>query len=261
MRSVLAALFGLVLGSFLNVCIFRVPRDMSVVTPRSFCPECGARIAALRNIPLLSYVLLKGRCHDCGQPIGWRYPVVEALTALLFALAIARYGMTLVAFKWVLFESLMVVLFFTDFEERILPDEFTLGGLAAGALLALFTPVPSLVGELVLGRFGPRLQSEFSALIAALVLAVPIWVLAAVYSRLRHREALGLGDVKLLALFGVFLGLENGIKALMIASICGSLAGVLLLARHRSNALHFELPFGSFLCGAAMILPIITTLA
>ena len=155
----------------------------------------------------------------------------------------------------------MVILFFTDLEERILPDEFTLGGLVAGIVFAFFAPVPSTVGELLFSQHSGWAQSLLSLIVGVALLSLPVWVVASLYSRIRGREALGLGDVKLLALFGAFLGLENGLKALMIASVAGSILGVFMLLRHRSAALHFELPFGSFLCGAALLLPLWKTLA
>ena len=127
-----AAVAGLLIGSFLNVCIYRVPRDLSVVHPRSFCPECGKPVAWYDNIPLFSYVRLKGRCRDCGKSIGIRYPLVELITALFFAASVAKYGWNIDSLKWCVFQGIMTVLFWVDLEERILPDEFTLGGSALG---------------------------------------------------------------------------------------------------------------------------------
>ncbi len=147
-----AALTGLLIGSFLNVCIYRVPSDLSVIAPRSFCPECGKPVAWYDNIPLLSYALLKGRCRECGKSIGWRYPLVELMTAVFFATSVARYGWNLNGLKWCLFEGIMIVLFWVDLEERILPDEFTLGGSVAGLVFAFFTKVPGVLGELLLPR-------------------------------------------------------------------------------------------------------------
>ncbi len=152
-----AAILGLLIGSFLNVCIYRIPRDLSVVSPRSFCPECENQIVWYHNIPVVSYAVLRGRCGTCRKPIALRYPLVELTTAVLFALVAVRYGWTLAAFKWALFEALAVVLFWTDMEERILPDEFTIGGTVAGLVLAFFVPVHGAVLDLLLVWNGDRL--------------------------------------------------------------------------------------------------------
>src|ERR1039458_9901222 len=139
--AILAFLFGLLIGSFLNVCIYRWPRDLSVVRPRSHCPSCEKTIAWYDNIPLLSYALLGGRCRHCRARISPRYPVVELLTGALFFVFVWRLGPSLAAVKFCLLSALLVGLTFSDLEARILPDEFTLGGMAAGLVLAWFVPV------------------------------------------------------------------------------------------------------------------------
>ncbi len=254
--SFLAGLFGLLFGSFLNVCIYRLPRDLSVVAPRSFCPECGQQIAWYDNLPLLSYAVLRGRCRHCAKPIGVRYFVVELTTAVLFALTISEYGPTLSALKWAVFDCIIVALFWTDLEERILPDELTIGGIVAGLILSVFVTVPGLSGVLMAGST-PRSRSFFDALIGGLVLSVPIWALGWLYGRLRKREALGLGDVKLLAVMGVFLGLQNGLFALLLGAVTGSVLGLAYILWKRKDAASYELPFGSFLCFGAVIAPLI----
>src|SRR5262249_12722319 len=147
LEPALAGVFGLLIGSFLNVCIYRLPRDLSVVRPRSYCPECEKSLAWFDNIPLLSFLLLKGRCRYCGKPIRARYPIVEALTAILFFGFVARLGVSLAAFKFCLFSALLVGMVFADLEERILPDEFTLGGLVAGLALSWVIPVEDVPTE------------------------------------------------------------------------------------------------------------------
>lgn len=261
MTLLLAALFGLLIGSFLNVCIYRLPRDLGVVTPRSFCPECGVQVAALDNIPIFSFLLLKGRCRACKQTIGWRYPIVELLSAVTFALVVNRYGLSPAALKWITFASLTIVLFFTDLEERLLPDECTVGGLVIGIVLAFIVPVPSTLGRIMLSELHDPWRSQVILVGSALLLSLPVWSIAAAYSKIRGREALGLGDVKLLACLGSYLGFENAITAMLVASLAGSALGLVLLIRHRSAAFHYELPFGSFLCGAAFLLPLVTTIA
>lgn len=251
-----AGAFGLLFGSFLNVCIYRIPRDLSVVLPRSFCPECGHSISAYDNIPLFSYVLLKGRCRACKKSIGLRYPLVEFTTAVLFALVAWRYGWTLSAVKWAIFESLMVALFWIDLEERLLPDELTLGGSLLGLILAAFVPVPGILSYEA-GAKGAILTSLANATLAAIVLAGALWVIRALYQKIRHREGLGMGDVKLLLLFGIFLGLQNGLSALLIGSIGGSVFGIAFLLIARKNPSTYELPYGTFLCAGAALVPLI----
>lgn len=258
--AVIAGAFGLVIGSFLNVCIYRVPRDLSIVRPRSFCPECGKPVAWYDNIPVLSYVLLGGRCRECKSAIGARYPIVELSTALLFAGVAARYGASLSALKWMIFEALLVVLFWTDLEEQLLPDEFTLGGTLAGVILALFVKVPGIFPDLVFPAWKVVWRSLFSAGLGAVCLAGPIWLLGWAYERVRKREGLGFGDVKLLALLGVFLGLENGLFALLVGAVAGTLIGLAYVLLARKKLSEAELPFGSFLCAGAAFLPLASTL-
>jgi leader peptidase (prepilin peptidase) / N-methyltransferase len=252
-----AALAGLVVGSFLNVCIYRVPRDLSVVRPRSFCPECGKPIAWYDNIPVLSFALLKGRCRTCGKPIGTRYPLVELTTAALFAVTVARFGWSLNGLKWCLFEAIMTVLFWVDLEERLLPDEFTLGGSALGLLFAFFTKVPGDLGEMLLPSVGARGQSLFEALAGALVLTLPLAALGFIWGRATKRQVLGMGDVKLLPCIGLFLGLEVGIQTLLLGSFLGVVVGGMYIFTMKKKAREYELPLGSFYCGAAALVPLV----
>ncbi|HEX4229926.1 MAG TPA: prepilin peptidase [Bryobacteraceae bacterium] len=251
-----AGAFGLLFGSFLNVCIYRIPRDLSVVLPRSFCPECGHSIAAYDNVPLLSYLLLGGRCRACHQCIGWRYPVVELSTAVLFGLVAWRYGWTLSTLKWAIFESLLVALFWIDLEERLLPDELTLGGSLVGLLLAVFVPVPGILSY-VSPIQNVMLLSLANAALAGVVLAGVLWIIRTVYKKIRHREGVGLGDVKLLLLFGVFLGLQNGVSGLLIGSVSGTVISIIFLVVARKDPSTYELPYGTFLCAGAALVPLV----
>jgi leader peptidase (prepilin peptidase)/N-methyltransferase len=256
MHVAFAALAGLLIGSFLNVCIYRVPRDLSVVRPRSFCPECGKPVAWYDNIPLLSYVRLKGRCRDCGKPIGLRYPFVELITAAFFAGTVAHFGWNLDGLKWCLFQAIMIALFWTDIEERILPDEFTLGGSALGVLFAFFTKVPGDLGQLLLPSAGVRGQSLFEALAGAFVLTLPLAAVGLIWGKVAKRQVLGLGDVKLLPCIGVFLGLEAGIQTLLLGSLIGVAIGSMYIFIMKKKAREYELPLGSFYCAAAAISPL-----
>ena len=253
-----AATLGLIFGSFLNVCIYRTPRALSIVAPRSFCPECRKQLSWFQNIPVLSYLLLKGRCGSCAQPIGIRHPVVELLTSILFVFVGFRYGATLAALKWAVFEALLMILFWTDLEERILPDEVTLGGSFAGIVFASVTVVPSSLGMLLFHSWSERWLSLLSAGIGAALLALPIWLIALAYGRIRKRDALGLGDVKLLAMIGIFLGPDNGFVALLIGAVGGAVVSILFLLAAKKEASSYELPFGSFLCVGAALVPLLT---
>src|SRR5437870_2426751 len=194
-EALLAFVFGLLIGSFLNVCIFRLPRDLSVVRPRSFCPECEKPIAWYDNVPLLSYLRLKGRCRNCGKPIPARYPIVEALTAALFFSFVAALGPSVPAIKLCLFSALLVGMVFADLERRILPDEFTLGGLAAGLALSWVVPVSDVTAEFLLAIAGVPLKGHALSLVEAISGAVVpsgfLWLTGELFYRLRHKEGLG----------------------------------------------------------------------
>jgi len=252
-----AAVLGLLVGSFLNVCIYRIPRDLSVVIPRSFCPECGAGIIWYDNVPVLSYLVLGGRCRGCGCSIGLRYPIAEITTAVLFAITVAKYGWTLAAAKWAIFESIMIVLFWTDLEERILPDELTLGGTVAGLALSFFVSVPGEFVPWLWPSLPPIWCSFFNALLAACILSVPMFLVGWTYAKIRGREGIGLGDLKLMLLLGAFLGVRDGVAALLIGSIAGSIIGLAYILIARKDASTYWLPFGSFLCLGGAVLPLV----
>jgi len=231
----LALTFGLVIGSFLNVCIHRLPRGGSVVAPRSACPGCRQVLAWHDNVPLLSYVWLLARCRRCARPISWRYPLVEALTGALFAGIVIRFGGGARTLPLFLFGAACLALMMIDAEHRILPNAITLPGIAVG-LAASFV--------------SPRVTPAGAALGVALGWALP-WALAAAYRRLRRREGIGMGDLKMLAMIGAFLGWRGVLFALGAGSILGTAVGIpYLLIRSRSLA--EPLPFGTFLGAAAL---------
>ena len=258
--TVFAIFAGLLIGSFLNVCVYRLPNRLSVVRPRSFCPACKHAIAWYDNIPVISYLILRRRCRYCSKTIGWRYPSVELVTGILFALVAFRYGWTVSALKWIVFEMVLVVLFWTDVEEQMLPDELTLGGTIASLIFAGFVKVPSLFGQFFFPTWMPLTQSFFNAALGAVLLSVPIWLVGMLYQRMRKREGLGFGDVKLLLMLGVFLGVENGLLALLIGAMAGSVLGLLYVFAARKEFADTELPFGSFLCAGAALVPLINRL-
>ncbi len=255
---VVAALFGLLFGSFLNVCIFRLPRDLSVVHPRSRCLACGHGIAAYDNIPVLSYFLLGARCRHCRSSIHWRYPVVEAVMAVLFGVGVWAWGPTAHAAKFALFAFLQVGMIFSDLETRLLPDEFTKGGLIAGLLFALF--VPMKMG--LMGVFLPQSWSRFfplaDAAMGAAVLSGSFWSIAYVYSKVRHKEGLGFGDVKMVAMIGAFQGVAPALMTVFIGCISGTVLGMGYVYFAKKDFGTYEIPFGSFLGAAALIVSVWT---
>jgi len=254
--ALLAVLAGLLIGSFLNVCIYRWPRDLSVVKPRSFCPACDKPIAWFDNIPLLSFFLLGGRCRNCHQPIPVRYPVVESLTALSFGFAVWLLGPTLAGVKFCVFAAILIALLFSDLEERILPDEFTLGGAVLGVLFTTFVPPNTAIMPLLL--MSVHIQNRYfiafaESLFGAVVCSVSLWIVAVLYQKIRHREGLGLGDVKMVAMIGAFLGVYNALLTLVVASVLGAVVGLLFIWFTGKDATTYELPFGTFLAFAALV--------
>ena len=269
------AIAGLVFGSFLNVCITRIPRDESIISPASHCPRCGKPIRWYHNVPVLSFLLLKGRCADCRERISIRYPLVEVLTAVLFVACLAKFGLNFALLKFAAFAFLLIGLIFMDAETGLLPAEFTYPGIAVGILFACFVPVDSsgtkflfrLMG--VQANLSPRQLSIFDALIAALVGAAFFYVIWAIYYLVRKRHGLGFGDIALIAMSGTFLGLKLTLFVLFFAPIIGAAYGVVLLLRNRTRGdtsqnsrlttaemLRFgEIPFGVFL-GACSLLAV-----
>ncbi len=258
--SVLIGLVGLLIGSFLNVCIYRLPRDISVIRPRSFCPGCGGAVGALDNIPLLSYLLLGGKCRRCRLPIAIRYPLVEGTTAVLFGAVAARYGFSGATLKWLLFEAILMLLFWIDLEHRILPDELTMGGTVAGVLCSAFVNLPGFLTDWLTPGWPGAAQSMLNSVLGAALLGGLIWFLGFVYVRIRKREGVGLGDVKLIAMLGTFLGLEAGVQALLIGAVSGTVIGLGFILLAKKDTASYELPFGSFLCLGGALLPVLTTL-
>jgi leader peptidase (prepilin peptidase)/N-methyltransferase len=230
------AAVGLVVGSYLNVVIHRLPRQESTVLPRSRCPHCGVIIRARDNLPLVSFLLLRGRCRNCGAPISWRYPAIEALTAALFVACVEAFGVSWQGVTAAGFAAAMVALAGIDLEHFLLPDVITLPGIAIGLLIALFAD-----------WIHPR-----EALLGALLGGGALWLLAQAWVVLRHEEGMGLGDVKMLALIGAFLGWHGVIVTVFLGSLAGAIFGLTLIALGRLD-LGSRLPFGVFLAGGALV--------
>ena len=255
--SFLALIFGLLIGSFLNVCIHRWPRNRSVVKPRSHCVRCRKPIAWYDNIPLVSYLVLRGHCRHCDARISLRYPVVELLTAMLFFYQVNTLGPTLPALKMCVLCAIAVALIFCDLEKRLLPDELTIGGIVLGLCFAPFVPVPDYTAQMILSLAGAQwpawANSVAESAVGAALPALLLWFGGWVYFKVRHREGLGFGDVKLIAMVGAFLGLRGSLVTLILGSFAGSVIGYSYIKLAGKDPDTFELPFGSFLGAAALV--------
>jgi leader peptidase (prepilin peptidase) / N-methyltransferase len=228
-------LLGLIVGSFLNVCIYRIPRRESLVWPASRCTACGRSLAWFENVPVVSWLALRGRCRTCRARISMMYPAVEFMTAVVFAGGVLVYGPTALLAVRLVFASALIVLFAIDLQHQILPNVVTLPGIVAGFAASWFLPpgwLSSLIGIVAGGG----------------VLLAMAWA----YLRVRGQEGLGMGDVKMLAMIGAFLGWPLMILTLVLASFAGSLVGVLLLATGRGT-MQAALPFGTFLALGALV--------
>ena len=225
---------GLAFGSFLNVCIYRLPRDLSVVSPRSGCPHCKRPIAFYDNVPVLSWIILRGRCRHCHMPISPRYLFVELLTGVLFLSIYAYFGITLAGLKYCVFGFLLLGLIFTDAETKLLPDRLTLPGLVLGVLFSLLVPVHDVASQYLPGvlnlpfsaDISNRLLSLLDSLLGAAIGASFIYGAGAAYLRWRGTEGMGFGDVKLMGMVGAFLGVKLTIFTIFAASLGGSIFGL-----------------------------------
>lgn len=229
------ALVGLCAGSFLNVCIYRLPRRESVAWPASRCTTCTRALSWYENIPVVSWIVLRGRCRTCRAPVSWMYPIVEIVTALIFVSSYVLYGFTPTAAVRGVFACALIVLFVTDLQHHILPNIITVPGIAIGFVLSLFLPPgwrDSLIGIAVGGG--------------------TLFAIAEAYYRVRDQEGLGMGDVKLLGMIGAFLGWKLVLLTLILASFAGSVAGGILIASGRGS-MKYALPFGTFLAVGALI--------
>jgi leader peptidase (prepilin peptidase)/N-methyltransferase len=229
---VVAALFGAVIGSFLNVCILRWPEDQSVVRPPSRCPRCGAGLKPWDNIPVMSWLILRARCRSCGEPISAMYPLVELATAAIWAVMAWRYGVSLEALRGAVFGTILLGIAMTDARKYIIPDEFSLGGLVIGLLFSVAGGLPGL-GTAVFG--------------AAVGFGV-LWLVGTLGTWLFKKDAMGGGDIKMMAMVGAFLGWQGTLLTVFLGALIGSLIFVPLSLAGRKKLV----PFGIFLAiGAA----------
>jgi leader peptidase (prepilin peptidase)/N-methyltransferase len=234
-RLAVMALFGALVGSFLNVVIHRLPRGESVVSPGSRCPKCGHAIRPWENIPVLSWLLLGGRCAKCRASISVRYPLVEAVSAALVALCVARWGLTATAAIHAAFCLSMLVIMLIDYDHQIIPDAITLPGTALGLALVAWTE-----------------PTWLEALIGAAVGAGFLYAIGEAWYRMRKIEAMGGGDVKMAAYFGAILGWQGMLLTIFLGSFLGAIAGAFLMARGKGG-MQTMLPFGTALAPSAVL--------
>jgi leader peptidase (prepilin peptidase)/N-methyltransferase len=228
-------LLGLAVGSFLNVCIHRIPRGQSLVFPGSRCPGCGYELRWFDNIPVLSYATLLGRCRKCRKPIAIRYPLVEVATMAVFVLHGLAFGWTALLVPRLLFACALIVLFAIDLEHHLLPNVITLPGVVIGLIASAVLP-PGLV----------------DALIGVLIGGGVLWVIGEAYYRYSGQEGMGGGDVKMLAMIGAFLGWKLVLVTLVLSSFAGSVIGLIVIAVKRGG-MKYALPYGTFLALGALV--------
>ncbi len=233
---ILIFILGLIVGSFSNVCIYRIPINESIIYPASHCPKCRSSIKPIDNIPLLSYILLKGRCRNCGSRIPIQYPVVEFLTGIIYILIFLIYGLTLQSLIYIILASAVIIIAFIDLNKQIIPDVISLPGIVIGLILSFFIPYISFINS-VLG---------------VLVGGGIILIIGLVGSVIFKKEAIGGGDVKLAAMIGAFLGWRYIIISLFLGFFLGALAGIrIVLSKIKSR--EDMIPFGPFIALGSII--------
>ena len=256
MINAVVFLFGLIVGSFLNVCIVRLPRGGSIVHPPSHCPRCRGSIKFYDNIPLISFLLLRAKCRNCGEPISWRYPLVELTNALLYIGIVSEFWLGGEAFMMMVLCSSLIVITVIDYDHMIIPDRITLPGMLVGLTLAPFfmsplsDPLPFNL-EALIPHAGPYLTGFLNSLIGLILGGGLLLSIGWAWEKLRHIEAMGGGDVKLMGMVGSFLGWKGALLTIMLGALAGSVIGVSLIAlkRHKMEKL---IPFGPFLAAGAL---------
>jgi leader peptidase (prepilin peptidase) / N-methyltransferase len=224
-------LLGTIVGSFLNVCITRIPEDISIVTPGSRCPRCMTPIKPYDNVPVFAWLWLRGKCRACGEPISAMYPLIELTTGLLFVAAFFEFGITQATVKWLFFTCLIIVLTVTDLRVRLLPDVVTWPGFAAGLLFSAFVPpgdelVRSFVWRSLQVRLPGFAVGIVDGVLGAAFGSFLLWGMARAYRLVRGHEGMGMGDVKMIAMIGAFLGLRGTFLTLLVGSLLGSVIGI-----------------------------------
>lgn len=242
---------GLVAGSFLNVCIHRLPRRESIVRPRSRCPHCQAPIRWWENIPVFSYALLRGACRHCSQPISWVYPGVEIFTALLFYSLFLKYGLDSALLANMVFFGMLVALIFIDLFERLLPNVITLTGVVIGFAVAPWQSSEFFRHPQALGVSGVIWSQYLDSAFGILMGGGFLWGVAEAYRRVKKIEGMGFGDIKMMAMVGAFVGWRYAWLTILLGSLLGALVGAgYIYAAGKGR--RYELPFGSFLGAGAI---------
>jgi len=227
---------GLIVGSFSNVCIYRIPRNESVIYPASHCPKCRTKIKPVDNIPLLSYILLKGRCRNCGSKISIQYPVVEFLTGLIYLIIYLIYGLSIQSLVYIILLSALIIIAFIDLQEQIIPDVISLPGIVVGLILSFIVPYMSFI------------NSVLGTLVGGGIILIIAWVGSIIFKK----EAMGGGDVKLAAMIGAFLGWRYTIISLFLGFFIGALVGIILILS-KIKSKEDMVPFGPFIVLGSII--------
>jgi len=227
---VLIFVLGLIVGSFSNVCIYRIPRNESIIYPASHCPKCRTTIKPIDNIPLLSYILLKGRCRHCKNKISTQYPLVEFLTGLIYLMIYLIYGLTIQTLIYIILSSALIIIAFIDLNQQIIPDVISLPGIVIGFIISFFVPYISFV------------NSALGVVIGGGI----ILIIGLGGSVIYKKEAMGGGDVKLAAMIGAFLGWKYIIISLFLGFFLGALAGIILIMS-KIKSKEDAIPFGPFI--------------
>jgi leader peptidase (prepilin peptidase)/N-methyltransferase len=257
MDMALAVVFGLVIGSFLNVVILRLPQGMPISIPRSHCPQCKRLIPWYDNIPILSYIILRGRCRRCSKSISLRYPLTEGLTGFVSLLLYFKFGLGVEWAIFFAFSAALITLAFIDLDHRILPDPITLNGIWIGILVTIYLNEPNPLVSRVLHLTGieftnTRAIALLGSVLGAVVGGGLLWGVSEAYLRLRGIEGMGFGDVKMMAMVGAFLGAPLALLTIMIGSMLGSVLGLIFI-RVAGKTRQYELPFGTFLAAAGIL--------
>lgn len=280
--AIFVFLFGIVIGSFLNVCILRIPEEVSIVAPASKCPKCATPIKWYDNVPVFGWMWLGGKCRSCKTKISVMYPLVELTTGLLFVAGYEEFGLTPETVKWLVFTCLLIVLTITDLRVRMLPDLVNWPGFGVGLFFSALVPpsdglVRALLGSLLPADAAAWVLGLVNGLAGAAIGGLGFWAMGAMFSRLMGRPAFGLGDVKMLAMIGAFLGIRGIFFTLLLGSLIGSIVGIAVItglffagwkrpvaeraerrgvgkerALRWTLAKRYQLPFGTYLGMGAM---------
>jgi len=229
-NDVLIFILGLIVGSFSNVCIYRIPRNESIIYPASHCPKCRSKIKPVDNIPLLSFILLKGRCRNCKSKISIQYPIVELITGLIYLIIYLTYGLSIQSLIYIILSSALIIMAFIDLNEQIIPDVISLPGIVIGFIISFFVPYISFI------------NSALGVVVGGGI----ILIIGLGGSVIFKKEAMGGGDVKLAAMIGAFLGWRYIIISLFLGFFLGALAGIILILS-KIKSREDVVPFGPFI--------------